>query len=219
MCTHSAWNWIIVQVEKAMHAYKVGIQAGVEIHGRSAWNSWQLGVPLLWWFILLVTRHTTVCIWDNDSLLVYIGTLLLHLSKLDRSLAPHWRSNVEAEWDGTSITRGGESRAGDDFSSAERCAKSRWRRSSWRLTRRWAPLWASIDRYVSFVASGHVIYTFLGEAFWLSDPILCLFVVGIMQTKISSVIIRFILFLCWIGSCLCLVIFRALAGLKTFVSI
>ena len=42
-----------------------------------------------------------------------------------RSLAPHWRSNVEAEWDGTSITRGGESRAGDDFSSAERCAKSR----------------------------------------------------------------------------------------------
>ena len=50
------------------------------------------------------------------------------------------------------------------------------------------------------MASGHVIYTFLGEAFWLSDPILCLFVVGIMQTKISSVIIRFILFftLVWI---------------------
>jgi hypothetical protein len=30
---------------------------------------------------------------------------------------------------------------------------------------------------------------------------LCLFVVGMMQTKISCVI-RFIHFLCWIGSCL-----------------
>ena len=145
----------------------------------------------------------TVRIWDNDSLLVSV-----HCSYTCRqsSISCSPLAKQRGSWD-----HYGWSWAGDDFSSAD-CvprADDDDRVDDWREDG--PPLWASIDRYVSFVGSGHVINLHLSwQAFWLSDPILCLFVVGMMQTKISCVI-RFILF--YVGLDL------ALAGLKTYVSL